>query len=94
MFVQFPMAWFSDWYVLVGFPCEEVYAMDGTRWDVNVVFVIRSEDLVLLSFIELGAMLLNIECDNLCTHVWWWLCNFCVMSVRVDVLDIIVHAIG
>ena len=84
----------SNWHVLVWFPCEEVYAMDGTRWNVNVICVIGSEDLVLLSLVEPGAMLLNVERDDLRTHVRWWLCNLCVMSVRVDVLDVIVHAIG
>ena len=83
----------SNLYVLVGFPCEEVYTMDGVGWDVNVVVVVGSKDLVLFGFVEFGSMLLNIECDNLCAHVWWWLCDFWVMGVMINVFDGVVHAV-
>ena len=60
----------------------------------NVVIFVGSEDFVLFSFVQFCSVLLDIEDDDLRSHVGRWLCDFWVMGVVVDVLDVVVHAIG
>ena len=88
------MSWLAGWYIPVVLPCKVVYAVNGAEWNMDVVVVVGSQDLFLSALVEIGAMLLNIECKDLCTHVWWRLCDFWVMSVWVDVFNVVVHSVG
>ena len=70
------MSRLTGWYVAVALPRKVVYAVKCAGWNMDVIVVVGSKDLVLSTLVEISAMLLDVWCENLYAYVRWWLCNF------------------